>query len=81
MKTSLKILFDYAVARLLSRPSTARRLLRTSFMELVGDFYEHNPVKGMKLLNVPEDEFYNIYEHYWDYVVRHISSVKFRIGK
>lgn len=79
MKDKLQKLFEFAVNTLICRETTSNKLLKNSFLDLVGNFYENKEKTGIKLLKVSEDEFYDIYENYWDYAEKHIKVIRLKI--
>lgn len=79
MEDKLQKLFEFAVSTLICRETTSNKLLKNSFLDLVGNFYENKEKTGIKLLKVSENEFYDIYENYWDYAEKHIKTIKFKI--
>ena len=79
MEDKLQKLFEFAVNTLICRETTSNKLLKNSFLDLVGNFYENKEKTGIKLLKVSEDEFYDIYENYWDYAEKHIKAIRLKI--
>lgn len=79
MEDKLQKLFEFAVNTLICRETTNNKLLKNSFLDLVGNFYENKEKTGIKLLKVSEDEFYDIYENYWDYTEKHIKAIRLKI--
>ena len=79
MEDKLQKLFEFAVSTLICRETTSNKLLKNSFLDLVGNFYENKEKTGIKLLKVSEDEFYDIYENYWDYTEKHIKTIRLKI--
>lgn len=79
MEDKLQKLFEFAVNTLICRETTSNKLLKNSFLDLVGNFYENKEKTGIKLLKVSEDEFYDIYESYWDYAEKHIKAIRLKI--
>lgn len=79
MEDKLQKLFEFAVSTLICRETTSNKLLKNSFLDLVGNFYENKEKTGIKLLKVSENEFYDIYENYWDYAEKHIKTIKLKI--
>ena len=79
MEDKLQKLFEFAVSTLICRETTSNKLLKNSFLDLVGNFYENKEKTGIKLPKVSEDEFYDIYENYWDYAEKHIKAIRLKI--
>ena len=52
MEDKLQKLFEFAVSTLICRETTSNKLLKNSFLDLVGNFYENKEKTGIKLLKV-----------------------------